>query len=138
MSQFQVKSDNICDYLLEIMWTTHLSEVISIIIPTRSVYVYWFGIAIVNGTKLQRATDYIEMVLTWSKVLSRKKYLLCFMYMYRVRKMKRCTRRTLEYVIYMYITCWRSGLKNDLIYKVIFEVFHHTKSSETPYADYLH
>jgi len=40
--------------------------------------------------------------------------------------------------IYMYITCRRSGLKNDLIYKVIFEVFHHTESSETPYADYLH
>jgi len=47
-------------------------------------------------------------------------------------------RISLEYVIYVYITCRRSGSKDDLIYKVIFKIFHHTKSSETPHAEYLH
>lgn len=51
--------------------------------------------------------------------------------------MERCTNAPWN-MLYMYITCQRSGLKYDLIYKVIFEVFHHTKSSEALYADYLH
>lgn len=63
--------------------------------------------------------------------------------MYRVRQMERCARgrATLEYVIIcIYITCRRSRDRGGviLIYKVIFEVLHHTKSSETLHAEYLH
>lgn len=75
-----------------------------------------------------------------AKVLSRKKYVCVCMYvylcMYRVRKMERCTLHLgIRYT--MFITCQISWFKDDLIYKVIFEVLHHTKSSKTFYSNYF-
>lgn len=69
-----------------------------------------------------------------------RKYVVCFMYMYLcmycVRKMERRTVR-LGICYTMFITYQRSGL-SDLIYKVIFEVFHHTKGSETLNTNNFH
>lgn len=84
-------------------------------------------------------------VNTLAKVLSREdSCFLCGMYMYskyvcmyRVRKMERMPFAPWNMLYNVYITCQRSWLRSNLIYKVIFEVLHHAKSSEALYPNYF-